>query len=144
MNHVVDASVWMADIRPSDVNHTVSAAFFLRVRNVDNPLFEPTLVLAECAGAISRTTQSPRLGAAAVAIIEVTRNLTLIDLTVERAKLAAQIAAGCAIRGADAVYVAVAQEFGASLITWDNEMLARAPAVVPTMTPSDWLAANPV
>lgn len=56
----------------------------------------------------------------------------------------AQVAVSCRLRGADAVYVAVAQEFRATMITWDNEVLLRDAAVVPTMTPTDWLAANPI
>ena len=46
------------------------------------------------------------------------------------------------MRGADAVYVAVAEEFGTMLITWDAEMLSRGAQAVAVMTPSDWLAAN--
>ena len=40
--------------------------------------------------------------------------------------------------------VAVAEAFDATLLTWDTEMLERSPDVVPTMTPADWLARQPV
>jgi predicted nucleic acid-binding protein len=63
-------------------------------------------------------------------------------LTQERAVRAAEIAANHFLRGADALYVQLADETGATLITWDHEMLARAADVVPTMTPSDWLPAH--
>ena len=65
-------------------------------------------------------------------------------MTLDRADEAAEIAISYRLRGADAVYAAVALEFGTTLVTWDGEMLQRAPAAVPTMTPTDWLAANPV
>jgi hypothetical protein len=39
--------------------------------------------------------------------------------------------------------VFVAEAFDATLLTWDTEMLERAPAVVSTMTPADWLARQP-
>jgi predicted nucleic acid-binding protein len=68
----------------------------------------------------------------------------LVPLTEQRARQAAQIAITCRLRGADAVYVALAQELGTTLITWDAELLARGALAVPTMTPTDWLAANPV
>jgi len=42
------------------------------------------------------------------------------------------------------VYDAVAQEQGTTLITRDQERLIRGVAVVSILTPSDWLAANPV
>lgn len=49
----------------------------------------------------------------------------------------------CRLRGADAVYVAVAQEYGATLIIWDQELLMRGAAAITVVTPADWLAANP-
>lgn len=49
----------------------------------------------------------------------------------------------CRLRGADAVYVAVAQEYGATLIIWDQELLTRGAAAITVVTPADWLAANP-
>ena len=41
------------------------------------------------------------------------------------------------------MYVAVAQEYGTTLITWDQELLARGAAAVTVMTPADGLAVNP-
>jgi len=41
------------------------------------------------------------------------------------------------------VYVAVAQEYGATLIIWDQELLMRGAAAITVVTPADWLAANP-
>lgn len=66
-----------------------------------------------------------------------------MSLTSARAEEAARVAASYRLRGADAVYVAVAQEFGTMLITWDAEMLTRGARAVPVLTPTDWLAANP-
>lgn len=43
------------------------------------------------------------------------------------------------LRAADSIYVAVAETFNATLITWDAEMLQRSPAVVPTLTPMEWV-----
>ena len=46
------------------------------------------------------------------------------------------------LRGADAVYIALAVEFGATVITWDAEMLTRGAGAVSVLTPSDWLASH--
>lgn len=43
------------------------------------------------------------------------------------------------LRGADALYAAVAQQSQSLLISWDNEHLQRAGAI----TPTDWLVTNP-
>ncbi len=44
------------------------------------------------------------------------------------------------LRGADSVYVAVAEEFDTLLVTWDTEMLERGAAIAQTITPALWLA----
>ncbi len=59
----------------------------------------------------------------------------LISLDLPTARKAVQIAIEHRLRGADATYVAVADAFGATLISWDQEMLRRCPAAVATMTP---------
>ena len=46
-------------------------------------------------------------------------------------------------RGADAVYVALACQESACLITLDDEMLKRSAPAVLAMTPGDWLRQNP-
>ncbi|HEV8260717.1 MAG TPA: hypothetical protein VGQ19_08175 [Burkholderiales bacterium] len=53
------------------------------------------------------------------------------------------IAAQYFLRGADAVYAALARQLGTPLVTWDKELLERAAAVVPTFTPADRLRQNP-
>jgi predicted nucleic acid-binding protein len=55
------------------------------------------------------------------------------------ASRAAEIARQQRVRGADAVYVAVAEAFGAALIAWDSEMLERCTEVVTIVTPLEWL-----
>jgi predicted nucleic acid-binding protein len=79
-------------------------------------------------------------------LVSVVKNfigMRLIALSIPLAERAAQIAADQRFRGADAVYVAVAEEFAATLVTWDDDMLRRGAALVTTMTPDDWLKAQP-
>jgi predicted nucleic acid-binding protein len=47
------------------------------------------------------------------------------------------LAADKRLRGADAVYVAVARSVGVPLLSWDAEQLERASAVVTTVQPGD-------
>lgn len=98
----------------------------------------------ELASAIARATNDPVLAEEIITELESNSDLNLLELTDLRSRHTGRIAIDCRLRGADAVYVQVAVEFGTTLITWDNEMLARAPSVVPTLTPADWFAANPV
>ena len=51
------------------------------------------------------------------------------------ARRALTIAAQCRLRGADAIYVTVAAQYGACLVTLDEEQLSRAPAHVAACKP---------
>jgi len=77
-----------------------------------------------------------------VSIVKNIIGLRMVTLSIPLAERAAQIAAVQRLRGSDSVYIAVAEEFAATLVTWDGEMLQRAEALVATMTPDDWLKAQ--
>ena len=65
--------------------------------------------------------------------------MQLVPLDLPVARRAAQIARDHRLRGADAVYVCVAEMFDSRLIAWDAEMLERGADVVTTMTPLEWM-----
>jgi predicted nucleic acid-binding protein len=60
----------------------------------------------------------------------------LNDVLADRA---ASLAARCKLRGADAVYVALAEALDQPLITLDQEILDRSSGVIETSTPSIWV-----
>jgi predicted nucleic acid-binding protein len=127
---VVDASVWVGAYVPADAHHAASRAWLDAHGRAGDLLFEPDLLLVEFAGCVVRRTGDPseteRLVAAARAHPQV-RWVALDDSLRDQA---AQLAIDLRLRGADAVYVAVAQQLRAPLITWDDEQLSRAgPAV---------------
>jgi predicted nucleic acid-binding protein len=63
----------------------------------------------------------------------------LPDALADRAAL---MAARCKLRGADAVYVALAEALGAPLISLDQEILDRSRRLVAVKTPGRWLQEN--
>jgi predicted nucleic acid-binding protein len=132
----IDASVFVASAR-SDENHYLLSRKFLRDAQ-SMEIYCPTLVLAECAAAIARRTDDPALAEELVSIVEDFPGINLISLDLKIARRAAETAIMHRLRGADAVYVAVAADFDATLISWDQEMLRRCPAAVATMTPESW------
>lgn len=139
MTITVDASVFVAAARTEEVHHLASRQFLLQVRAQDTNLFCPTLILPECAAAIVRPTGSAALGEELVTLIEGFPGLHLVSLDPSLAHRAVQIATHHRLRGADSVYVAVAEAFSTALITLDAEMLERGADVVTTMTPSQWM-----
>ena len=140
----IDANIFVSARMRTEINHFVSDQFLNRIVAAATVIYCPTLILPETAAAIIRSTGRISLANGAMSQIVNFPYLTLIDLTVDRARQAADIAITCRLRGADAVYAAVAQEYGTTLITWDQELLTRGTAAVLTLTPTDWLAANPV
>ena len=140
MNYVVDASVFVSAAQIKDVHYADSVAFFRQLgATPDVNVFCPTLLLPEYAAAIARRTDDTSLAESLIEILETMWGLRLESLTENRSRRAAKIAAQHRLRGADAVYVALAEEIDAVLITWDNEMLERSASIVQTSTPAQWL-----
>ncbi len=142
MNLVIDASVFVAAARAPEVHHADSVLFLQQAEKEGANFFCPTLVLAECSAAVARQTSDSSLTERTVASIERLPHLYLVDLDSALAHQAADIAKTQRLRGADAVYAATAQVAGATLLTWDAEMLERGAKVVQTTTPARWLEQN--
>ena len=99
----------------------------------------PTPLVAEIASAVARATDD-RAGAVryAAATAELP-NLTLVAFTSALARGAAELAATHRLRGADAVYLAVARRYATGLISRDEEQLRRGSRVAVCLTPEDAL-----
>ena len=117
MSITVDASVFVAAARRTDVHHSASREFLFSVASEALPLICPTLVLPECTAALARETGDSALAARLAHVVLDTAALQLVALDVPRAQRAAEIAASQRLKGADSIYVAVAEEFGAELVT---------------------------
>jgi predicted nucleic acid-binding protein len=139
MNEVIDANVYVSALVPPDVYHAASYDFLAVRTATGDPIFCPTLAVVETAAAIARPTGNETLARLAANRLESLTGVRIVSLDLVLAGRAADLAVSHRLRGADAVYVAVAEEFGARLITWDYELLERGAAAVPTLTPADWL-----
>jgi predicted nucleic acid-binding protein len=117
----------------------MSNRFFEKVIDEEEKVCCPTLTLPECAAALARRTNRTEMGAEIVRFIQTFPSIRLEPLTLRHSELAAEIAAHYRLRGADAIYVATAAQWEASLVTWDTEMLERGASVVDTVTPQEWL-----
>jgi predicted nucleic acid-binding protein len=94
-------------------------------------------VLAEVSGSIARRTGNDQLGYQIVQQIRQLPTLQLITVDDVLGQLAAQIASTYRLRGADAVYLAVARRLQIPLVSWDREQLDRATALVTTYQPGE-------
>ena len=140
MSLTVDASVFVAASRTEEVHY--SRQFLQQARAQSSALFCPMLVLPECAAAIAGPTGDSRLAEELVSLVETFPGLRLVPLDLSLAHRAVQVAREYRLRGADSVYVSVAELFGAALIAWDAEMLECGSDAVRTMTPLEWMEAQ--
>jgi predicted nucleic acid-binding protein len=136
---IVDAPVWVAIFRDSDVYHGASLSFLdVAVANQED-LHIPNLAVAEIAGVFARQTGNARLAARTVRAVLALPRVQRHGLTDELSDRAAALAARCKLRGADAVYVTLAESLDEPLITLDQEILERSVDLVRALTPSVWV-----
>jgi len=94
----------------------------------------PAIALSEIAAGLARS--NPAFdGMTAVALFEGMHSVVVHAVTTDLGRRAARIASRQHIRGCDAVYVALAQELGEPLITFDRQQSFRARDVITVLVP---------
>lgn len=136
----VDASVLVNAVRSREPGHATSARLLEALGAIFCPLMEPTLLVPELSAALARAGTDPAAAAALVARTTRMPGLQFVVLDAAEADRAARLAAELRLRGADAVYLAVALRYGAALVSLDVQQLQRASAAVTVLTPEEALA----
>lgn len=139
----IDASVFVAAGAPGDPRAEEASAVLESAITLGMAIHQPTLTLVEVGAAIARRSDDDRLAQEAGAALLSMPGLVLHPLDLAAATDATALAAQLRLRGADAIYVATAMRASTTLVTLDDEQLARARPRVPTVTPAEWLAALP-
>jgi predicted nucleic acid-binding protein len=126
---------------PHEEGHVQSLQILSAIQERGDPVIVPTLLVPEIASAVARATHDSA-GAFQYAVATAALpHLTLVSLTAAVAREAAGLAATHRLRGADAVYVAVARRYGTTLVSRDEEQRMRGAAVVTCQTPEEALKA---
>lgn len=133
---VTDASVWVSSFKADEANHAFSTSYLEYWTSEDRQVSVPILLLAEVSGAIVRRTSDPDVARRVADGLLDLSALLLVDVERRLAAEAAQVAAELRLRGADAVYIALAVRLGVPLVTWDREQRERASAVVDARSPA--------
>lgn len=122
---VVDASVYVAMHQAADRHHSRCLEWFERCLSHRIPLAAPYLLVAEASGAVRRLTGDQTQASLLAEKLLSTSVIELFALDERRARMAAAVSAEAGVRGADAVYLALAQELRAALVTMDRQQLER-------------------
>jgi predicted nucleic acid-binding protein len=133
--YTIDASVHINALNVREDGSQESQEFLARVEQEHLEIICPTLLVVEVAAALSRALGDYEKGLTFALAVRDLPNLMLAPLDEPLADLAAELAARHHLRGADAVYAAVAQRHGAALVTNDRQQLERLEGILPVVRP---------
>jgi predicted nucleic acid-binding protein len=140
LRYTVDASVFVNAFNPHERGHAESLRVLSLIHERNDPIIVPTLLVAEIASAVARASNDSAAALQYALATAALPHLTLVTLTAALARRAAQLAAGYRVRGADAVYLAIARRYATTLISRDREQLTRGASVVSCLTPEQALS----
>src|SRR5262249_42996197 len=132
----VDASGWMNTFDQREPGHLVSRQFLEGGRGQAPPIILADVPLGEVAGAISRTRQTPGQAQAFAMALSRLPHVTVRVLDEVCVLHALTLAAQHGLRGADAVYAAVAHEAGSTAEKPDNVCSGGSPGRTPALEPT--------
>jgi predicted nucleic acid-binding protein len=143
LRYTVDASVFVNAFNPHEEGHAASLQILSSIHERGDPVIVPTLLVPEIAAAVARATDDRPAALQYAIATGALPHLTLVSLTAAVARQAADLAATHRLRGADAIYVAVARRYGTTIVSRDDEQRARGAALVTCQTPEEALKTLP-
>lgn len=139
--YTLDANVFVRDLDPRDPEYEACHRLIQRLRDAQTSIILPFITLAEVAGAAGRMYRDPLRGRLVSDALSDLPNIVFVPIDEPLARASAEIAADYALRGMDAIYVAVARQHGCTFVTLDEEPRQRASAVIQVQTPAESLVA---
>lgn len=143
MRFTIDASVHLNALHRSEVGSEASrqllATLHQPVESSQYEIFVPTLLRVEVAASVARVLDDNEQALELAEAIWHLPHQFWIPLDDDLTREAQVLAANSRLRGADAVYAAVAQHFNAILITRDRQQLERVVEGSESTTPEEML-----
>ena len=136
--YTIDASVFISAFISQEVHHSTRQACLSRLRVESDGLACPTLLLVEVAVALALNTGDNSRSQYFALSLASLPGMRLFALNEGLVESAVQAAVESRLRGADAVYAAVAIQQKATLVTWDQQMFTRTATLVKVMTPEHY------
>ena len=131
----LDSSVIVSALRKEEEHYLDCRNILEKVKDGFYIAVEPYTVLVEIAAAIKRRTGSQKLSARVIKDLLAIDTVHFLDLDSTRTKQAIEIAQRFGVRGMDAIVIQIAEEFSATLISLDIEMLKNIKSLVKIIEP---------
>jgi predicted nucleic acid-binding protein len=139
---VLDASVWVAVSLPHDALHRESLEWAEEWMKSGRTIVVPSLFPVELGAALVRRLN---VEADATRLVDDMMDdpfFTIVPMESIRAQRAARLAIMLQLRGADAVYVELAESMNVPLVTWDRQQQTRSTARIRSLTPAELRAVD--
>jgi predicted nucleic acid-binding protein len=137
--YTIDASVHVNAVNEAESGSAASQACLQHLVERRQSLISPTLLLVELAAAAARALDDTDLAMEWTQAVRGLPGQVWVPLDDGLAAEAAQLGAEARLRGADAVYAAVARRFGTILVTRDRQQLERLGPLLSVVTPEELL-----
>jgi predicted nucleic acid-binding protein len=132
---VIDTSVWISRLLPTDSNHSLARNWIDQHLLNGGMLVAPVLLVTEVASATSRQTRRPSLAHRAVSRLYHLTGMSLVPIDQTLIDTATDFAADLGIRGTDALFVALAKQLNIPLVTFDSEQIQKPVGIIHTIRP---------
>ncbi len=133
----IDASVHINALNSAEAGSSASQAFLARIHKEGLPVYSPTLLLVEVAAAVARAFDSPAQGIALAKALRLIPGQAWIALDESLADEAGALGAELRLRGADAIYAAVARRYKTTLVTTDQQQIQRLSKILDVRQPAE-------
>lgn len=143
MKLTLDASVHLAALNPGEAGSEDCQALLRRLHGEDRDesvaVVSPTLMIVEVAASVAGALGDPGRAAPVYQALRGLSGQTMIPLSELLAEETSRLAAECGLSGSCAVYGAVAQLYGTTLVTLDRDQERKLSPVIGVWRPDEAL-----
>ena len=132
---VLDASAWLGTLFPDELHHLTSLAWMDHTLVSGEDISVPSLFLAEIGGAIIRRIHDAQEATRNIGLVRTGAMFTIVNID-PLLDLIIDTPITASLRGADAVYVALARRLEVPLVTWDREIGRKAGHLIDVREPA--------
>lgn len=139
MKFVIDSNIFISALDPKDIFHSECYQIIEKLLTLEIEAVCPSIVLVEITCVIRRRTSSEALAVAVYRNLSMMPGINWLDINLDVAQRASMLCAKSGLKGADAIVLQVAEQYGIPILTKDKEFKEKAPENILVLEPSEIL-----